>query len=190
MQSDQVIEAVKYWLEKTIIGFNFCPFAKKEFVNHRVHYEVVDETNQQEMLLALVHEIERLDRSAEIETTLLILPVGLESFLDYLDFITLAEDLLVELDYEGIYQLASFHPDYCFEGVQQTDVSNYTNRSPYPIIHLLREASLEKVLAKYPNPELIPETNIQQAEEKGGEVFQAILNASFEAGQLLGDKQN
>jgi len=175
MNQMKIVESVKYWLEKTIIGFNFCPFAKREFLNESIHYEVVDESNTQEQIFALSHELKRLDENPGIETTLFILPVGLESFFDYLDFLQLANDLNTDLGYEGVYQLASFHPDYCFADAQQDDPANYTNRSPLPIIHIIREASLEKVLAHYPHPEEIPYRNINLAEEKGIQVFEDIL---------------
>jgi len=179
MQDDQIVEAVKYWLDKTIIGFDFCPFAKKEWLNDTIHYEVVDESNTQEQLLALTCEFERLDKYSEIETTLFILPVGLESFFDYLDFLQMANDLLVELGYEGQYQLASFHPDYCFEDVQQDEPSNYTNRSPFAVVHIIREASLERVLVRYSEPEGIPVRNVKFAKDKGGDVFRGILERSL-----------
>ena len=174
----KIIDSVKYWLENTIIGFNFCPFAKKEFVNQSIHYEVVDESDIQEQLFALSHELKRLDQNTDIETTLLVLPIGLESFFDYLDFLELANGLNCELGYEGVYQLASFHPDYCFADAKQNAPSNYTNRSPYPIIHIIREASLQRVLAHYPDPEEIPVRNIKVAEEKGAKVFEDILKMS------------
>lgn len=180
MEQSKVVESVKFWLENTIIGFNFCPFAKKEFVNESIHYEVVDESNIKEQLFALSHELKRLDESSRIETTLFILPVGLESFFDYLDFLELANDLNTKLGYEGVYQLASFHPDYCFADAQQNDPANYTNRSPVPIIHIIREASLGKVLAHYPDPEEIPLRNISLAEEKGIQVFEDILKGCKE----------
>jgi len=176
MQENNVIDATKYWLNKTIIGFNFCPFAKKEFVNDSIHYEVVDEANTQEQLMALAHELKRLDDHPEIETSLFIVSKGLESFFDYLDFLQLATDLSLDLGYEGVYQLASVHPDYCFEDAKQTDAENYTNRSPYPMIHIIREASLERVLKHYPDPENIPVRNVELARESGVEVFKAILD--------------
>ncbi len=178
MEQRKIIDSVKYWLEKTIIGFNFCPFAKKEFVNESIHYEIVDEINTQEQLLALSYELERLDKQANIETTLFIMPVGLDRFFDYLDFLELANNLSIELGYEGIYQLASFHPNYCFADVQQNDPTNYTNRSPVPIIHIIREASLEKILANYPDPEEIPLRNIRLTEEMGNQIFKDILKRS------------
>ena len=171
----KLVNSVKYWLEHTIIGHNFCPFAKKEFVNQTIHYEVVDDSNQEEQLLALSHELTRLNGHSEIATTLLILPLGLESFFDYLDFLEIANELLLELGFEGVYQLASFHPSYVFDGCDYDDASNYTNRSPYPILHLLREQSLEKALKHHEKPEEIPEKNITLAEQKGAEYWRGLL---------------
>ena len=175
MNTDTTISATKHWLEKIIIGFNFCPFAKKEFVNHSIHYEVVDDSNTEEQLMSLTHEFTRLDEHPDVETTLFILPKGLESFFDYLDFLQLATDLSIGLGYEGTYQLASFHPDYCFEDANQNDAENYTNRSPFPMIHIIREESLERVLEHYPEPENIPVRNVELARESGLEVFRGIL---------------
>lgn len=175
MNEEKLINSVKHWLDKTIIGHNFCPFAKKEFVNETIHYEVVNDANREEQLMALTHEFTRLDEQHDIATTLLLLPIGLESFFDYLDFLDIANNLLAEVGYEGTYQLASFHPDYCFADAQQDDSSNYTNRSPVPIIHILREARLEKVLESYPEPEKIPEQNIILTEKLGSELFEEIL---------------
>lgn len=175
--NQKITQAVKDWILTTIIGFNFCPFAKREFDRETIHYELVDERAREEQLFALVHEFERLDRHPEIETTIVILPKGLESFFDYLDFLELANELLADQEYEGTYQLASFHPDYCFGDAHQDDPANFTNRSPYPLIHIIREASLERVLAKYPDPESIPEKNIELAQNKGTQVFLDILES-------------
>jgi uncharacterized protein len=178
-ESNPIIQSVQFWLEHTIIGFNFCPFAKREFLNQSIHYEVVDDKNPQEQLHSLINECQRLDQHSEIETTLLILPIGLESYFDYLDLLQMAEELLFQEGYEGIYQLASFHPDYCFADVEYDDASNFTNRSPYPIFHLLRESSVEKAVAHSENPELIPERNIELAKQKGSEVFVELLKQSL-----------
>lgn len=178
MDEKDIIDSVKYWIEKTIIGFNFCPFAKREFDNNRIHYEVVDDRNTEEQLHAIVNEFHRLDKCQEIETTIVIFPIGLESYFEYLDFLELVDALLVQENYEGVYQIASFHPDYCFEDVNQNDPSNYTNRSPFALVHILREASIEKVLENHPDPESIPERNIQFTRDKGKEVFKAILRES------------
>lgn len=182
MGSEAIISSVKYWLEHTIIGFNFCPFAKKEFVNDRIHYEVVDESNREEMMLSLVEEFSRLDKQPSIETTLVIFPIGLESFFDYLDFVELANQINDELNNNGIYQIASFHPDYYFADVPQNDVSNYTNRSPFPIIHIIREQTMENALDKHPDPDSIPEINIAITQQQGVDVFKKILVDSIKSG--------
>ncbi len=175
LYNQKIINAVKQWIRETIIGFNFCPFAKREFDRDTIHYELVDDKSREEQLHALANEFRRLDENPAIETTIVIYPEGLESYFDYLDFLEIANELLFEQGYEGTYQIASFHPDYCFEDVSGSDPSNYTNRSPYPLLHLIREASLEKVLDRYPDPENIPQRNITLAREKGQEVFKAIL---------------
>ena len=126
-------------------------------------------------LQELIYSCEQLDRESDIETSLLILPNGLADFDDYLDFLDLANELMHKQGYEGIYQLASFHPDYCFDGVDAADASNFTNRSPYPMLHLIRESSLEKVLAHYPSPEEIPVRNINYTQTLGVNVLQQIL---------------
>src|SRR5690554_333435 len=123
----------------------------------------------------LVAECERLDDHPEVETTLLVLTPGLEAFDDYLDFLGLAEALLEAQGYEGTYQLASFHPDYCFEGAEEEDSANYTNRSPWPMLHLLREAGLERALEHYPDPEAIPERNVAAMRALGEPALAAAL---------------
>ncbi len=180
MRQNKLINAIKYWLENTIIAFNFCPFAKKEFINGAIHYEIVENNALLEQLASLSLELKRLDKDRTIETTLVIFPTGLESFFDYLDFLQSANELIDELNYQGIYQLASFHPDYCFEDVKQSDLSNYTNRSPLPLIHIIREEGLEKALNTFSKPEQIPVRNIAFCQEKTIQDFDAILKHSME----------
>jgi hypothetical protein len=175
-----IINSVKFWLEHTIIKFDFCPFAKREFVKESIAYHVVDSADKEQQLTALAEQLKSLDVYPEIQTTLIIFPAGLESFFDYIDFLEIADQLNHELGYEGVYQLASFHPDYCFENVKQDDPSNFTNRSPYPIIHILRESSIERALMHYDNPEKIPERNIEHATKLGREVFLDVLACSRE----------
>jgi hypothetical protein len=127
----------------------------------------------------LIDECARLDENENIETTLLIYPKAFANFDEYLDFVEIAERLLEVEDYEGIYQLASFHPNYCFEGSNENDAANYTNRSPYPMLHLLREESLEKALETYPNPENIPENNIKLTRELGLQKLKETLAACY-----------
>ncbi|MGX5200492.1 DUF1415 domain-containing protein [Aliikangiella sp. IMCC44632] len=179
MNHSAMINSVKYWITETIIKHNFCPFAKRELVNQSIHFEVIDEQSTAEQLHSLFNEFKRLDQCDEIETSLLIYPKGLESFFDYLDFLELANQLLVEQNYEGIYQIASFHPDYCFADAKQDDPENFTNRSPLPILHILREASLAKAINSYPNPEDIPNKNIQVANQLGKAHFINILSQAM-----------
>jgi len=176
---DAIISHTKSWLSNFIIAHNICPFAKHEFDRGSICYEVVTSGLLEEQLQALIIACEKLDSNPEIETTLAIFPEGLNNFDNYLDFLALANALMQKQGYEGIYQLASFHPDYCFEGVEEQDASNYTNRSPYPTLHLIREASLEKVLANYPNPEKIPQRNIEYTRELGIEALKKIVNGKM-----------
>jgi hypothetical protein len=163
------------WLEEIIIGLNFCPFAKKEFVNNTIHYQLCGAKKIASALEELAKQCKKLVEEPSIETTLLIFNEAFKSFESYLDLLDYANDLLVELGYEGKFQLASFHPDYYFEGEPFDAASNYTNRSPLPTLHLIREASMEKVLSVYKNPEQIPSNNIELAEDKGAEFFKNIL---------------
>lgn len=176
-----VIKSVKYWLENTVIGYNFCPFAKREFVKDSIHYEVAHSAETGEMLSLLSSQLELLTEETKIETSLLIFPKGLESFFDYLDFHAMAVDLNSRLGYDGIFQLASFHPDYCFEDSEQNEASNYTNRSPYPMVHILREQSLTTALRNYNNPENIPVENVKSANKVGVEPFEKILNDAIKS---------
>jgi len=169
------VAATKAWLSDIIIGLNFCPFAKKEFVNNTICYH---ESNAEQVKVALHELIEQcryLQTHPELETTLIIYNNGFRSFERYLDLVDYANDLIVDSGFEGIFQLASMHPEYCFDGEDYDDASNFTNRSPFPIIHIIREASMARVLAVYNEPEKIPENNIALANEKGADYFTTIL---------------
>lgn len=176
MPTDQIIKQTEQWLTSFIIHYNICPFAKREHDRQRIFYCVEESDSIEQCLTTLIAECQRLDSQSGIETTLLIFPDQWSLFDDYLDFLTLAETLLIEQGYEGVYQLASFHPLYCFEGEEVDDSANYTNRSPYPMLHIIREASLERALQSYPNPELIPENNIKLTRKIGSEKIQSILS--------------
>lgn len=180
MDNDQKsILITKNWLSSLIIEYKICPFAKREFDRGSIHYVVNQDTEVESCLLNLMVEFDRLNIDSTIETTLLIYENAFKSFDDYLDFLELAETFLFEQDYEGVYQLASFHPDYCFEGSKQDDPANYTNRSPYPMLHLLRESSIDKAVAIYPHPENIPQQNIKLMRELGLNKLQALLVACY-----------
>lgn len=175
LDASTIISQTQNWIQKIVIGSNFCPFASREFINKTIHYQVDESGDTATCLEQLIKECERLDHQAEIATTLLILPKGFEDFEAYLDLVWMAEALLADQGYEGVYQVASFHPDYCFEGTNPDDASNYTNKSIYPMLHLLREDSITEALSHYPNPEKIPERNIAYAKEKGSKYFVALL---------------
>ena len=174
---EKVITQTRQWLEKIVIGCNFCPFAAKPFFQDKIRYRVVPSAQKKDILEALVRECSWLEENAETETSLLILPESYEKFNAYLDLLDLAEQLLEKEGYEGIFQLASFHPDYRFAGTKADDAANYTNRSPYPILHLLKEESIEKALEKFPDPDKIPDKNIAFAREKGLEYMKNLLKS-------------
>ena len=141
MNPAQYLQPVKKWLETMVVGLNLCPFAKRELVKNRVRFQLSEATTTAALLAELKNEIIQLDENDSIETTLLIHPWVLDDFCDYNQFLDSADRLLLELDRDGIYQIASFHPDYQFGGTEPEDVENYSNRAPYPILHLLSTTS-------------------------------------------------
>lgn len=178
-QAAPFISATQAWLKTVIIKHNICPFAKRELERGSIRFTVKHDTGIEDCLLGLIDECELLDSDDGIETSLLIYADAFAGFEDYLDFLELAEALLVEQGYEGIYQLASFHPDYCFDGAAPDDAANYTNRSPYPMLHLLREAGLERAISTYPEPETIPQRNIDLTRSLGAKKMQTLLAACY-----------
>ncbi|MGR4019866.1 DUF1415 domain-containing protein [Vibrio harveyi] len=157
-----ITEQVDQWLNDVVIGLNLCPFAAKPQRNKQIKI-FVSEASQEETLLEdiLLQLIELSNTEPEkLETTLVVVPNMLQDFWDYNFFIDWVEGLIKQQDWEGIFQVATFHPDYCFGGAEPEDDENLTNRSPYPVFHLIREESMEKVLKHYPDPESIPDTNI------------------------------
>jgi hypothetical protein len=181
MLSDStIINQTQCWVKSVIVGLNFCPFAKREVELASVHYQVNHDNDMEQTLHSLIDECKRLDQHPEVATTLLIFADTYCQFDEYLDFLEYANALLSTQGYEGIYQLASFHPDYCFDGAEVSDAANYTNRSPYPMLHIIREASLEKVLQNYPEPESIPERNIDYARNKGLAKMKELLDECLE----------
>lgn len=165
--TEQVITQTKKWITEVVIGCNFCPFAAQVVKQQKVYYRVEESASLASSLTVVMTEVKRLDEDDSIDTTFIILPQAFEKFTDYLHLVSLAEELLKKNDYEGVYQLASFHPLYEFAGSPKDDAANYTNRSVYPMLHLLREESIDKALAFYKEPEQIPERNIHFAREKG-----------------------
>ena len=164
-----------HWVDKVIIGENLCPFARKERDSKRIKTLCCNEADTAYTLQALLDEFRYLDNNPSTETTLFILPNTFLDFFDYLDLVDTANKLLQREDYEGIYQLATFHPSYLFAEAPADDTSHYTNRSPYPMLHIIREESLELALASFPNPEKIPERNITHAQALGADFFKKVL---------------
>ncbi|MCB0550108.1 MAG: DUF1415 domain-containing protein [Phaeodactylibacter sp.] len=163
------IEQTRRWLEKIVVGLNLCPFARLPFSTGRVRYVLYEGADMVALAKLMVQEAQYLSHTPveEVETTLLILPNALPDFLDYLDFMDEAEWLIRENGLEGVIQVASFHPLYQFAGTESDAPENYTNRSPYPMLHLLREESIEQALEHYKDPEKIPEHNIEKMRELG-----------------------
>ena len=156
-----VEEDVKTWLNQVVIGLNLCPFSAKPTRENRVRFKVSPAHTEEELIADLTDEMELLDQTpaAEIETTLLITPNALQDFFDYTQFLIWAQSHLKRRGYLGVYQLASFHPNYYFAGTDPSDSENLTNRAPYPIIHIIREASLEQALKYFEGVEDIPDRN-------------------------------
>jgi hypothetical protein len=158
---NSVKQEVLLWLNNAVIGLNLCPFAGRPTGENRVHFQLSQANREEDILVDLTTEMERLDQvsAAEIETTLLILPNALQDFFEYTQFLRWAQSQLKRQGWQGVYQLASFHPDYCFAGTEPEDDENLTNRSPYPIIHIIREASLTKAIEYFEGVEEIPKRN-------------------------------
>ena len=175
--STHIIAQTQRWIETVVIGHQFCPFASHVFVADTIHYQVSVQEQLETCLQALVAECQRLDNDQDIETTLIIYPQGYADFDLFLEMLELAENLLIVQGYEGVYQLASFHPHYQFEGADANDPANFTNRSPFPMLHLLREASLERAICEYPDSDSIPERNIEHARVMGFETLAALLKS-------------
>lgn len=176
MNDTSVVADTVAWLERAVIGLNLCPFAKSVHVKGQVHYAVSHATKPEALLLDLVYELNQLQDldAKERDTTLLIAPWCLQDFLDYNDFLDLADQALVDLDLDGVLQIASLHPQYQFAGTELDDITNFTNRSPYPSLHLLREESIDRAVAAFPNPQVIFETNIQTMQTLGVAGWQAL----------------
>lgn len=176
--SDELVTAqTMKWVNEFIIKHNVCPFAQREVEKQSVRVVVLRSKKIDVALEELISEVQWLDQNPQTETTLLVFPTLFKDFYRYLDFVDLAENLMYEQGCEGVYQLATFHPDYCFSGTDPDDVSNFTNRSPYPMLHLLREESLEKAISYYGDTGNIPSQNIEKMEALGREA----LDASFAA---------
>jgi len=172
----QALAETRAWVDRAVIGLNLCPFAKAVEAKNQVRYVVSEATDGDALLAELRDEMNRLIAAdpSEIDTTLLIHPQVLNDFLDFNDFLGAADEALEELGYEGMLQVASFHPQFQFAGTDADDLTNATNRSPYPTLHLLREESVDRAVAAFPQAEAIYENNIRTLEALGPEGWAAL----------------
>jgi hypothetical protein len=178
----EAIETTRQWVETHIIADNLCPFAAREVARNSIQYAVIPGAGLERCLQALGDELLNLDANRDAETTLVIFKDGFRDFDAYLELLDYAEALLEMQGYEGIYQLASFHPDYVFEDTEEDDAANYTNRSPFPMLHLLRESSVEAAINAYSGDvEEVPARNEALMRERGVEQLVARLKACAHA---------
>jgi len=181
---EDVIRATRVWIEHAVIGLNLCPFAKAVYVKEQIRYVASPATTADELLTELERELRYLAQAdpAEVDTTLLIHPQALTDFLEYNDFLDVADRAVRRLRLAGVIQIASFHPDYRFAGTAADDVTNYTNRSPYPMLHLLREASVARAVAAFPDAGEIYGRNMETLRRVGVEGWPKPAGAGRECG--------
>ncbi|MGF6808990.1 hypothetical protein OKW30_004116 [Paraburkholderia sp. Clong3] len=174
---DAVIAATRHWLTEAVIGLNLCPFAKAVHVKGQIRYAVSEADTLEAVLTDLEAELQTLVAAdpAAIDTTLLILPRAFEDFPGFNDCLFFADRLVQQLRLEGVIQIASFHPHYQFEGSEPDDIENYTNRAPYPILHLLREDSIERAVQAFPDAEEIYERNQETLRRIGLAGWDALM---------------
>ena len=176
-RSDKIIKSTRFWVESVVVDLNLCPFAKQVLIDQTIRFSVTAAVDEEQLLDELQVELALLDHDRSIETTLLIHPGVLQDFECYNQFLECADQLLVQLDLEGVYQVASFHPEYRFANTDPDDPGNYTNRSPYPLLHLLREESLERALVGYIGADQVPLRNIALMQSLGQEKLTALMQA-------------
>ena len=176
MTNEQVLTHTRHWLEKAVIGLNLCPFAKAVYVKNQVRLVVSTARHADDLLEELDRELDLLVATPadEIDTTLLIHPTLFEDFLDFNDFLEVAEGVVDEHGLEGVIQLASFHPQFQFDGTEPDDISNCTNRAPFAILHLLREDSVERAVEAFPQADEIFDANIATLEKLGHSGWKAL----------------
>lgn len=175
--STEVEAKTRKWLENMVIGLNLCPFAKSVYIKNQVRI-VVYQGSQDELLGCVDEELLYLQKTPESETdtTLIVIPNLLQDYYDFNDFLIYTDALLEERKLEGEIQIADFHPEYQFAGTQKDDVENYTNRSPYPILHLLRESSIDRAVEQFPDAAEIFERNITKMQSLGKEKLKALMS--------------
>lgn len=179
MDPERIRAQTLHWIDTIVIGLDLCPFAHHSIEAARLRIEVSVAINVEELIESFVDELRYLDSAdgATFDSTLIVHPALFQGFLDFNDFLTTAEARLEAEGFEGKFQLASFHPGYRFEGVDPEAIGNFTNRSPYPMLHILRESSLTQAIDSHPNPESIPTTNIARLEALGMTALRRLLES-------------
>ncbi|MCL5975558.1 MAG: DUF1415 domain-containing protein [Gammaproteobacteria bacterium] len=177
---EEIVLSVRQWVNTFVMEMNLCPFAKHEMLNNRVRFATTRAITEEQLLMSLQDELELLNSDPSVETTLLIHSDVLQNFYDYNHFLSNADTLLLDMGLEGTYQIASFHPDYQFGGTNPDDAENYTNRSPYPLLHLIREASLERAIVEYPDVDQVPIRNVALMNSLGQNKLQALFESLFQ----------
>ena len=164
IDAQKVEQEIRQWLQQVVVGLNLCPFAHRPLQDNAIRIHVTDCRDEATLLHVLFDEILLLQETPgqTLETTLLVLTEVLQSFDDFNQFLDLSDQLLIDHGWQGVFQIASFHPEYCFHGVLTDSDENLTNRSPWPVLHIIREESLERAVARYPDPHLIPQRNIER----------------------------
>ncbi|WP_439107294.1 DUF1415 domain-containing protein [Congregibacter sp.] len=178
--NDQALNACRRWIDSLVVRYNLCPFAKRELDSDSVAFTLSDADDEEGLLTALAQELQRLEDCPEIETAFIVHPKVLNDFYDFNDFLGRSDALLKQMKLEGIYQIASFHPHYQFAGTEPDDAENYSNRSPYPMLHLLREEGVERAVAGHPDIARIPEDNIRTLNRLGRERLQKLLQSCLD----------
>lgn len=176
--SASIISSVKNWLEQTVIGLQLCPFAKSVFDTDKIRYTVADTEDTEALMLKLHDEFKILDDTPDIETTLVIVHQQLDDFESFNQALDTVDQLLEQYGWSGVFQVASFHPQYQFADTHIDDRENWTNRSPYPIFHILRESSLDLVIEQFPSIDDLPQANIDKMNALSTKVFAQVLQTS------------
>lgn len=174
LTANNIIQQTENWVNEFIIKYNICPFAEHVVTKQLIEYCVIKDTSIEDCLLQMIEQLLKLDSSKNTETALLIFPYSVDDFDSYLEFLAIANQLIEDQGLSDDYQLASFHPDYCFAGEDKIDAANFTNRSPWPMLHLIRQSSIEQGLKFYQHPEQIPIRNIKLTRELGYEFLSAL----------------
>lgn len=175
VHSDAAVHSVQNWLKNVVIDLNLCPFAYRELQRDSIRFSVCESKDPFMLANEFSSEILHLEQHPEVETCLIIIVNAFHDFLDFNEFLNTAETIISDMQFDGVFQVASFHRDYQFAGTQPDDAENYTNRSPYPILHILRESSLETAIERHPNTAQIPDDNIKLMNKLGSAYMSSLL---------------